>query len=135
MTDPEQLRDRVLDSQNADTIRKNRQNMSQNMTRNSLKNPVKGHLRLASVVALSSNGACGRRFGLPNYFFAVAASSSQQLPAAPARCEQLPAAPSSSRQVASSSQQLPAAPVISASSSQQLPPAGASSSQQGAAGS
>ena len=31
----------------------------QNMTRNSLKNPVKGHLRLASVVALSSSGACG----------------------------------------------------------------------------
>ena len=33
----------------------------QNMTRNSLKNPVKGHLRLASVVALSSNGACGAK--------------------------------------------------------------------------
>ena len=64
-----------------------------------------------------------RRSGLPNYFFTQAASSSQQLPAAPSGCEQLPAAPSSSRQVASSSQQLPAAPVISASSSQQLPAA------------
>ena len=33
----------------------------QNKTRNSLKNPVKGHLRLASVVSLSSNGACGAK--------------------------------------------------------------------------
>ena len=31
----------------------------ENNTPNSLKNPVKGHLRLASVVALSSSGACG----------------------------------------------------------------------------
>merc|ERR1711960_27549 len=35
----------------------------QNRTRNSLKNPVKGHLRLASVVSLSSNGACGAKNG------------------------------------------------------------------------
>ena len=31
----------------------------ENNTPNSLRNPVNGHLRLASVVALSSNGACG----------------------------------------------------------------------------
>ena len=31
----------------------------ENNTPNSLRNPVNGHLRLASVVALSSSGACG----------------------------------------------------------------------------
>ncbi len=31
----------------------------ENDTPNSLGNPVNGHLRLASVVALSSSGACG----------------------------------------------------------------------------
>ena len=35
----------------------------ENNTPISLRNPVKGHLRLASVVALSSNGACGAIMG------------------------------------------------------------------------
>ena len=33
----------------------------ENNTPNSLRNPVNGHLRLASVVALSSSGACGAK--------------------------------------------------------------------------
>ena len=36
----------------------------ENNTPNSLRNPVNGHLRLASVVALSSSGACGAKMGL-----------------------------------------------------------------------
>ena len=65
--DPEQLRGRVLDSQNADTSRKCLKNLSPKRPLNPANIPVKEHLRLASVVALSSNGACGaitwRRFG------------------------------------------------------------------------
>ena len=57
--DPEQLRGRVLDSQNADTARRWLRNLSPKRPQNSANIPVKEHLRLASVVALSSNGACG----------------------------------------------------------------------------
>ena len=57
--DPEQLRGRVLDSQNADTSRKCLKNLSPKRPLNPANIPVKEHLRLASVVALSSNGACG----------------------------------------------------------------------------
>ena len=37
----------------------------ENNTPNSLRNPVNGHLRLASVVALSSSGACGAIISIP----------------------------------------------------------------------
>ena len=57
--DPEQLRDHVLDSQNADTVRKCLKNMLWKWLLNPASIPVKEHLRLASVVALSSSGACG----------------------------------------------------------------------------
>ena len=57
--DPEQLRGPVLDSQNADTSRKCLKNLSPKRPLNPANIPVKEHLRLASVVALSSNGACG----------------------------------------------------------------------------
>ena len=59
--DPEQLRGRVLDSQNADTSRKCLKNLSPKRPLNPANIPVKEHLRLASVVALSSNGACGAK--------------------------------------------------------------------------
>ena len=36
----------------------------ENNTPNSLRNPVNGHLRLASVVALSSSGACGAKINM-----------------------------------------------------------------------
>ena len=52
-------RDHVLDSQNADTSRKCLKNLSPKRPLNPANIPVKEHLRLASVVALSSNGACG----------------------------------------------------------------------------
>ena len=52
-------RGHVLDSQNADTSRKTLQNVSPKRPLNLANIPVKEHLRLASVVALSSNGACG----------------------------------------------------------------------------
>ena len=57
--DLEQLWDHVLDSQNADTSRKYLKKLSPKPSLNPAKIPVKEHLRLASVVALSSNGACG----------------------------------------------------------------------------
>ena len=57
--DLEQLWDHVLDSQNADTSRKYLKKLSPKQSLNPAKIPVKEHLRLASVVALSSNGACG----------------------------------------------------------------------------
>ena len=57
--DPEQLRDHVLDIQNADTVRRWLKIMSPKRPQNSANIPVKEHLRLASVVALSSSGACG----------------------------------------------------------------------------
>ena len=60
--DPEQLRGRVLDSKNADTSRKCLKNLSPKRPLNPANIPVKEHLRLASVVALSSNGDCGATF-------------------------------------------------------------------------
>ena len=57
--DLEQLRDHVLDNQNADTARRWLKNLSPKRSQNSANIPVKEHLRLASVVALSSSGACG----------------------------------------------------------------------------
>ena len=61
LTDPEHLRARVLDSSNADTGRRSLQNLSPKRPRIPVNIPVKEHLRLASVVALSSNGACGAK--------------------------------------------------------------------------
>ena len=59
LADLEQLRDHVLDSQNADTARRWLKKLFPNPSLNPAKIPVKEHLRLASVVALSSSGACG----------------------------------------------------------------------------
>ena len=59
LADPELLRGHVWDSQNAYTSRKCLKNLSPKRPRNPANIPVKGHLRLASVVALSSSGACG----------------------------------------------------------------------------
>ncbi len=57
--DPEHRRDRALDSQKSDTARRWLKKLSPNPSLNPAKIPVKEHLRLASVVALSSSGACG----------------------------------------------------------------------------
>ena len=58
LADLEQLRDHVLNIQNADTSRKDLKKLSPKPSLNPAKIPVKEHLRLASVVALSSSGAC-----------------------------------------------------------------------------
>ena len=50
--------DQVLDRQNADTARRWLEKLSPNPSLNQAKIPVKEHLRLDSVVALSSSGAC-----------------------------------------------------------------------------
>ena len=57
--DLEQLWDHALDNQNADTARRWLKKMSPTRSQNPANIPVKEHLRLASVVALSSSGACG----------------------------------------------------------------------------
>ena len=59
LADPELLRGHVFDSQNAYTSRRCLKNLSSKRPLNPANIPVKEHLRLASVVALSSNGACG----------------------------------------------------------------------------
>ena len=58
LADLEQLSDHVLDTQNPDTSRKYLKKLSPKASLNPAKIPVKEHLRLASVVALSSSGAC-----------------------------------------------------------------------------
>ena len=57
-------RGNVLDSSHVDTSRKCLQNRPQNDPRIPVNLPVKEHLRLASVVALSSSGDCGATFPL-----------------------------------------------------------------------